>query len=412
MVRIPPCPSGWITCLAMKFKAIVGALAGLIVVVFSGGVAAAQTVEEVRERDQLIAEQESLLNTYRCLFGVDTSAVSGGCAGRKVKQGPVLPGDFEGTPTADDISVRDQLIVNQESLLNIYRCQFEVDTQLVPDGCADQLGSDSRPPRTNPVAYTAVSAGFHHSCGLRADKSIVCWGRNQWGQAVAPDGKFTVLSAGYDDTCAIRVDETIVCWGEDTAGISNAPRGRFTDVSTSSWHSCGISTDQAAVCWHNNPWGQSDSPEGKFVAIVAGTEHSCGIRVDQTIACWGKNDMGQSDPPAGMFIDVTAGSSYTCGLKADQSIICWGSHSWGQLAAPAGKFVSLSAGESHACGVRTDQTISCWGDSFDDGDVPAGKYTSVSSGVAHSCGVKVDQTVVCWGDNRFNDYGQSDVPGP
>ena len=40
------------------------------------------------------------------------------------------------TPSlADEISMRDQLIANQESLLNTYRCQFNIDTQVVPNGC-------------------------------------------------------------------------------------------------------------------------------------------------------------------------------------------------------------------------------------------------------------------------------------
>ena len=41
--------------------------------------ATAQTVQDVESRDSLIANQENLLNTYRCLFGVDTGVVPGGC---------------------------------------------------------------------------------------------------------------------------------------------------------------------------------------------------------------------------------------------------------------------------------------------------------------------------------------------
>lgn len=36
-------------------------------------------IEMVEHRDALIADQESLLNTYRCMFGVDTEIVPGGC---------------------------------------------------------------------------------------------------------------------------------------------------------------------------------------------------------------------------------------------------------------------------------------------------------------------------------------------
>ena len=39
------------------------------------------------------------------------------------------------TVSLSDITARDQLIFNQESLLNSYRCRFNVDTQIVPGGC-------------------------------------------------------------------------------------------------------------------------------------------------------------------------------------------------------------------------------------------------------------------------------------
>ena len=99
-------------------------------------VASAQTQSDVEVRDQLIANQENLLNTYRCLFGVDTDVVPGGCPTPDV----IVPGPAPGNPSQNDIDVRDGLIQNQEALLNVYRCQFDVDTQLVPGGCAEGEG--------------------------------------------------------------------------------------------------------------------------------------------------------------------------------------------------------------------------------------------------------------------------------
>ena len=61
--------------------------------------------------------------------------VRGGCVYGQPADGPVLPGVFQGTPSALEVEVRDKLITAQESLLNAYRCQFNVDTQLVPNGC-------------------------------------------------------------------------------------------------------------------------------------------------------------------------------------------------------------------------------------------------------------------------------------
>lgn len=95
--------------------------------------ASAQTVADVSARDTLIAAQENLLNTYRCQFGVDTDAVPGGCGDRQT----ITPGVAPESPTQADIDVRDRLVQNQEALLNIYRCRFDIDTQLVPGGCSD-----------------------------------------------------------------------------------------------------------------------------------------------------------------------------------------------------------------------------------------------------------------------------------
>lgn len=94
-------------------------------------------------RDNLIAAQETLLNVYRCQFGIDLPAVRGGCTNGLPSEGFSRPAAFEGAPTLEDIAVRDELIVVQESLLNTYRCRFdfEMDTHITPEGCPGQPGS-------------------------------------------------------------------------------------------------------------------------------------------------------------------------------------------------------------------------------------------------------------------------------
>ena len=106
--------------------------------------AMAQTVEDVEARDSLIASQENLLNTYRCLFGVDTDVVPGGCP----NPDQVSPGVTPQNPSQHDIDVRDGLIQSQEALLNVYRCRFDVDTEIVPGGCVD--GAPAPPPLPAP----------------------------------------------------------------------------------------------------------------------------------------------------------------------------------------------------------------------------------------------------------------------
>ena len=91
------------------------------------------TTQDVVDRNELIAAQETLLNVYRCRFNVDTQVVPDGCVDGQPAGGPTEPDPFEGNPTENDITVRDQLIIAQESLLNNYRCLFKSDLRVMDD---------------------------------------------------------------------------------------------------------------------------------------------------------------------------------------------------------------------------------------------------------------------------------------
>ena len=61
--------------------------------------------------------------------------------------------------------------------------------------------------------FTSVTAGGLHSCGIRTDNTVTCWGNNGAGQADAPSGAFTSVTAGSSHSCGIRTDNTVTCWG-------------------------------------------------------------------------------------------------------------------------------------------------------------------------------------------------------
>ena len=59
----------------------------------------------------------------------------------------------------------------------------------------------------------AVSTARWHSCALRSDAAIVCWGDNEDGQTDAPAGAYIAVAAGRSHSCALRRDHTATCWG-------------------------------------------------------------------------------------------------------------------------------------------------------------------------------------------------------
>ena len=62
-------------------------------------------------------------------------------------------------------------------------------------------------------AWQAVSAATTHTCGLRNDGTLACWGNNLFGQATPPSGTFTQVAAGEFHTCGLRIDGNLACWG-------------------------------------------------------------------------------------------------------------------------------------------------------------------------------------------------------
>ena len=105
-----------------------------------------------------------------------------------------------------------------------------------------------------------MSAGGGHSCGVRTDGTIACWGDNRRGQAVAPSGAFTTVSAGGGHSCGVRTDGTAECWGSDFSGAATVPsiaeleRSRLDDIisaeTQSGWQSIGYTRGLLRVKLH------------------------------------------------------------------------------------------------------------------------------------------------------------------
>ena len=107
------------------------------------------------------------------------------------------------------------------------------------------------------ISGAQIAAGGGHTCVLKTDDTVACWGSNYSGQTTPPSGAFLQLSAGDRHICGVRTDGTVACWGSNTI-------------------------------WGADDGGQSTPPSGTFLQVSAGgNPYVCGLRTDNTLTCWG-----------------------------------------------------------------------------------------------------------------------------
>ena len=284
---------------------------------------------------------------------------------------------------------------------------------LKADGTVGCWGGNAYGQSSPPAGrFLSVSAGEYHSCGLRTDGSVACWGNSangRLGTEAERAGPFVSVSAGQYQTCAVRTNGNAFCWGAigEDVGQATAPAGTFLSVSAAYNHSCGLKSDGSIACWGRNTFGQSAAPAGSYLSVAAGGLHSCGLKSDGSIACWGGNfdgQLGTEEQRAGPYQSVSASFLSTCALRTDGSAVCWGYNDYGQTAVPETMgmlgFGQIAAGNAHACQVNRDGTLACWGNN-DEGQAtaPAGQFTQVVAGDSHSCAIGTDSKITCWGRN-------------
>ena len=258
--------------------------------------------------------------------------------------------------------------------------------------------------------FVQVAAGHKHTCGLRTNGTVVCWGKTYHYQPPSDDD-FKQISAGgsgFNDrghTCGVRSNGRVVCWGSNVDGESTPPTGTFQQVSAGGNSTCGMKTDGTVACWGS----RTSLPPITFQQISNGLNHLCGLMTTGYILC--PNDVAA--PTLGNFQQVSTGNHHACGVKTDGYVSCWGDDSEGQVSPPTGTFQQVSAGLFYTCGIKTGGSVVCWGSNHLFGDVigrttpPSGTFRQISAGGYHTCGVKTDGKVACWGRNE---EGQATPP--
>ncbi len=315
-------------------------------------------------------------------------------------------------------------------------------------------------PNVSNLLDIAGSGG--HTCAVKADGTVACWGAGHLGQlgaqALGPcpkmDGKtcsmMPVVAAGVslgvelglggNHSCVRRSDGTVWCWGLGDVGQLGASNGcqapgpspgpvvnQSMVASLGASHDrfvCARQNDGTLYCWGNNDAGQlgaastcttySQKPllvagQSSIVQVAAGVEHTCALRNDGSAQCWGLNEYGQLGAPSSDPCPQLA--SQTCSLKP----VTLGITSIAQLA----------LADLTTCALKNDGTVVCVGasnfsqlgspapDKCGVGNTPCSlkplavaglsNVVELVAGGAHFCARRKDGAVLCWG---FNAHGQ------
>ncbi|MEV5002518.1 RCC1 domain-containing protein [Nocardioides sp. LML1-1-1.1] len=357
-------------------------------------------------------------------------------------------------------------------------------------------------PATAP-AQVRLSAGGQHGCRVNTDQTLDCWGYNFAEQIAQPlvlmtpyDATPTQVGAASDwvevssggdsqwaHTCGIRADRSLWCWGSNRDGeLGNANGGtedvpvragagrNWATVSSGFSHTCGVTTDGELWCWGGGSFGQLGRPGGSapaqvgvrsdWTSVSASYTHTCATTTGGELWCWGFNPRGQlgdgstdSSPTpvreatlGTSWASVSVGAGTSCALRTDATLWCWGYNAHGETGtgaagtdrlAPtqvgtASDWTQVSATGSsgqgnHACAVNTGGQLWCWGynlsgetgaDPGTDVLVPTrigtdSDWASVATGGAMTYAAKTGGSQWAWGANGYGQLGKgfADIGG-
>jgi alpha-tubulin suppressor-like RCC1 family protein len=326
----------------------------------------------------------------------------------------------------------------------------------IPDGSGDAEASTrdaGHEASTGTGPVLDVESGEAFSCALGTNGSVWCWGSNdmaELGRApsasdlacgdyhcspsaetipVLDDAK--ALSLGIEFGCAIRADGSVWCWGKNDYGeLGHAP-GTAGDGTCSS-----AQPDAAAVVSACNPTPQEiPLPSGVRAAHVAAGWGLVCISTAVTsvgandfegdVYCWGDNahgtvglvaDAGDIVPApnevSGFASDVVGvavsiDNRYACAVRHDGSVWCWGDDYSGRIGALQGTGTDGPYVHPDPVEVKVEAP-SPGGDAGDIGlGAPLSGAVAVEIGDATSCALRFDGTVWCWGFAGYAGLGNA-----
>lgn len=312
---------------------------------------------------------------------------------------------------------------------------------------ATKVDAQRGDPHTGPpLSFVQLAAGTDFTCGITADGTALCWGRNDRGQLgtsvhldecpsfhgagpcayqpqpVQGNLAFTYIEAGEDHVCGLTRDGSAYCWGSNVTGtlgavVSSAPCGP-----ENTRHPPPL--DLLPEC-SRTPVQVAGAK--RFVSLSVGNVLTCGVTAEGHGYCWGMDQQGtgrtiQRTPvrvAGDLRLTMMAVDFYkACALDDAGAVHCWENGISNQpvpLPAPAA-FTQLSRGWGHNCALTSTGTAYCWG-SNDSGQVGTGhipqpheqvhaptrvagglRFREITAGFGRTCGITIEGALFCWGD--------------
>ena len=317
-----------------------------------------------------------------------------------------------------------------------------------------------------------LAVGGGHSCAVTREKKVLCWGYNGRGQlgddshtnsdhpvyVVDGNGSTSYLTdivevvAGDNHTCALKGNGKMLCWGE--GGDGQLGHGGTADKDHPVYVKANSSTDLSNI-----------------VQMTTGQQHTCVLKESGKVLCWGSDTQGRlgngstvttnqnypvyvhesetSSNHLTSVVQVQAGGGHTCALSSAGQAYCWGYGNYGQLGTsnmnlnrhapgivltenggtPLSGIQEIASGVGfHSCALLEGGGVKCWGylgsgrlgtgvtesnSEFFPVDVVAesggsGNLSEIAQlivGDNHNCGLTLTGGVKCWGYGRYGQLG-------
>jgi alpha-tubulin suppressor-like RCC1 family protein len=287
-------------------------------------------------------------------------------------------------------------------------CWGETSTGRLPTGGSAPSARPQKMDADGP--WSEVSLGATSGCAIGVDGSLWCWGSRHDGQVgdgvknnAAPVGATRVdegkvgtttvavptgwarVSVGGSHSCAVRTDGSLWCWGDGFGGAlglgTTTDRTVPTKVGTATWQdvsagslvTCATKTDGTLWCW-----GEATAAAGAGLGLTALTGNVLAPTKVGVAATWRS---------------VSLGTGFGCGTRSDGTLWCWGDGADGRTGlggttdhgtptkvGTGTTWTTVSAGDAHACAMRSDDVALCWGKG-DLGQLAQGDGTTQTSPV-------------------------------